>query len=163
MPKRLLTLAALSAISLAPLAAQGNTNTTATTPPGVERRVAYLTALLGLSTAQANQATTIFTNAQTAAAALRTNMQTARQALRTAVTANNTAAIDQASGQIGTLTGQMTAIQSHAEASFYALLTPDQQAKYKKTGGRGFGMGRGMGMGAGPGMGQGPMMRGRRN
>jgi Spy/CpxP family protein refolding chaperone len=161
MPKRLLTLAALSAISLAPLAAQGTTTTT-TTPPGIERRVAYLTTLLGLSTSQAAQATTIFTNAQTAAAALRTNMQQARQALRTAITGNDATGIEKAAAAIGNLMGQQTAIQAKADAGFYALLTPDQQTKYNQSGGRGgFGMGRGMGMG-GP-LGPGPMMRGRMN
>ena len=79
-------------------------------------------------------------------------MRTANQSLVDAVKKNDTAAIDQVSANIGTLQGQLTAIQSKADAAFYAILTPDQQSKYHigPMGGPG-GMGPGM-MGRGPGM-----------
>jgi Spy/CpxP family protein refolding chaperone len=115
----------------------------------VARRVNALKTLLNLTDEQAAQATTIFTNAETSTAALRTNLMSAHTALRDAVKANNSAAIDQQSAAIGTLTGQMTAIQSKADAAFYALLTPDQQAKFDAMGGRGFGGPGRFGMGPG--------------
>jgi len=60
--------------------------------------------------------------------------------MRDAVKKNDTAAIDQLSATIGTETGQLSAIQNKADAAFYAILTPDQQAKYDKAGPRGRGL-----------------------
>ncbi|MBV6430979.1 MAG: hypothetical protein IANPNBLG_01101 [Bryobacteraceae bacterium] len=104
-----------------------------------ERRVNFLTRSLNLTDAQKSQATTIFTNAATAAQSVHTNMQTARQSLRDAVKKNDAAAIDQASQTIGNLTGQLTSIESKANAAFYAILTPDQQTKFDSGIRRGFG------------------------
>ena len=129
-------------------------------PPGdpatmVQRRVQSLTTLLGLTDAQASQATTIFTNAQTAATPIQTNLGDARQSMRDAVKSNDAAAIDKLAATTGTLTGQLLAVQSKADAAFYAILTADQQAKLNELGGSG------MGPGMGPG-GMGPMGPGRR-
>jgi len=103
------------------------------TPPDpatmIARRVSFLTTLLSLTDAQASQATTIFTNAATAATTPRTSLSTAQQSMQDAVKSNNTQAIDQLSATIGTLTGQITSIQNKAEAAFYAILTTDQKAK----------------------------------
>lgn len=124
----------------------------------IQRRVQRLTTILGLTDDQASQATTIFTNAHTAAAPLQTSILDARKSMRTAVKANDTSTISTAAANIGNLTGQMLAIHSKAEAAFYAILTPEQQAKLDQLGGAGFGPG-GMGGGMGMGMGgmQGPM------
>jgi Spy/CpxP family protein refolding chaperone len=142
-------IAVFAAVAAAALMAQ---------PPGppdaatmVQRRVSQLTTLLSLTDAQAAQATTIFTDAATASSTLQTDMGTARQSLHDAVKKNDTKTIDQAAATVGTLTGQLTAIQSKADAAFYAILTTDQQAKYDTLGWRGFGPGPG-GPG-GPGMG----------
>jgi hypothetical protein len=86
--------------------------------------------LLGLTADQKARAVTIFTDAFTASQTLRTSSQTARTALAAAVKKNDLGGINQYSTELGTLSGQMTAIDSKADAAFYALLTPDQQAKY---------------------------------
>jgi len=44
---------------------------------------------------------------------------------------------------IGLLTGQIQAIQSKANAAFYAILTADQQTKFDQIGFGGFGPGPG--------------------
>ena len=104
------------------------------TPPSpadfVQRRVDHLTAALGLSAAQQQQAATIFTNAVTASAATRDSMTAANQALAAAVKNNDTTGIDLASTTIGNLTTQSTALNAKAEAAFYKILTADQQTKY---------------------------------
>ena len=99
----------------------------------IENRIERLTQLLELTTAQQQQATTIFTNAETARAALRETSVAARTALNTAVKANNTAGIDQAANTLGTISGQTTAIDAKAEAAFYQILTVDQRAKYDES------------------------------
>lgn len=119
-----------------------------------QRRVGFLTRQLTLTDAQQQQATTIFTNSATAAAALHDSLRTAQQSLSDAVKANNNVGIDQAAATIGTLTAQLTASDAKADAAFYQILTPDQQTKFNQSPGPGFG-GRGgpggFGRGAGPG------------
>ena len=105
----------------------------------VEHRVARLTALLGLSSEQATQATTIFTNAQTALAPFEAGLRQATEALPAAVKSNATATIDTLATTIGSATAQITAIRNKADAAFYAILTSDQQAKFGQTGGWGMG------------------------
>src|SRR5690349_1738478 len=99
----------------------------------IQMRVAMLASLLNLTDAQKTEATTIFTNAQSASQTVRDSLQTQRQSLAAAVKANNTATIDSLSQTIGSLEGQLVAINSKAEAAFYAILTADQQAKYDST------------------------------
>ena len=106
----------------------------------IARRVTFLTSLLTLTTAQASQATTIFTNSAAAITPIQTNLSTARTSLRTAIQANNAAQIDQLAAQIGTFNGQILAAESKAEAAFYALLTAEQRTRYDAVGG---GRGRG--------------------
>ena len=100
----------------------------------VEHRVARLTALLGLSSEQAAQATTIFTNAETALAPFETSLRQAREALPAAVKSNATSTIDTLASSIGSATAQITAIQNKADAAFYTILNADQQAKLGQTG-----------------------------
>jgi Spy/CpxP family protein refolding chaperone len=107
----------------------------------IEHRVSFLKTVLSLTDAQATQATTIYTNAAEAAGPLRTQLSTARESIRDAVKNNNAAAIEQLSATIGALTGQMTAIQSKAEAAFYAILSADQRTKYDEVGRGPFGPG----------------------
>lgn len=96
----------------------------------IQHRVDQLTTLLGLTTAQQAQATTIFTSAFTASQSVQSSLQTDRDSLAAAVKADNTATIDQVSATIGTLQGQLTAINAKSDAAFYAILTPDQKSKY---------------------------------
>jgi Spy/CpxP family protein refolding chaperone len=113
------------------------------TPPDpatmVANQVTRLTTLLSLTTAQAAQATTIFTNAATASTPLHTTLATDRDSLQTAIKGNATATIDQLATAIGSLEGQLLSIHSKANAAFYAILTADQQAKFDQLGGHGFG------------------------
>ena len=97
---------------------------------GIQHRVAFLTTLLTLTTAQQTQATTIFTNAAAAAATVHSSMKTAREALKAAVTSNDAATIDTNANTIGTLTGQLTSIEAKADGAFYQILTPEQQTKF---------------------------------
>jgi Spy/CpxP family protein refolding chaperone len=117
----------------------------------VQHRVDSLSTQLGLTTAQQQQATTIFTNAATAGASVRSNMKVAHQSLEAAVKNNDTNGIDAAAIAIGNLTTQQIASESKAHAAFYQILTPDQQTKFAQHAEHA-GFGRGMGFGGGPGM-----------
>ena len=132
----------LAAILSATLVAQGPFGVLTSSPADatmVEHRVARLTALLGLSSEQATQATTIFTNAQTALAPFETSLRQASEALPAAVKSNATSTIDTLATTIGSATAQITAIRNKADAAFYGILTSDQQAKFGQTGGWGMG------------------------
>jgi Spy/CpxP family protein refolding chaperone len=158
MRREFLKIAVVAALSAAASFGQfrGRANGGGTgTPPDpatvVAHRVAFLTSLLTLTTDQAAQATTIFTNELTAETPLRTSLGTAQTSLQAAVKSNSTATIDSLAQQIGTLQGQLTSAQSKANAAFYALLTADQKTKYDTLGG-----GRGAGFGPGGPGGHGP-------
>jgi Spy/CpxP family protein refolding chaperone len=110
----------------------------------IQMRVNLLTAQLGLSDSQKASATTIFTDASTAAQPIQSNLRTNRQALLDAAKKNDSASIDQLSATAGILTAQFTAIETKAEAAFYAILTADQKTKFDSLphggpGGMGFG------------------------
>jgi Spy/CpxP family protein refolding chaperone len=116
-------------------------------------RVNSLARRLTLTDVQKTNATAIFTDAYTASQGPQASLEGTRQTLSDAVKKNETASIDQLSATLGALTGQVTAINSKAEAAFYLILTPDQQAKYDtmpQRGLRGPGGPRGPGGGAGP-------------
>jgi len=114
----------------------------------VEARVGMLAQALNLTEAQKAQATKLFTDAQEASQRFRDEIQVARQELQTAIKANDLAAIERNTREIGTATGEMTAIEARAQAAFYMLLTAEQKTKYDQMPGRGMGMGPG---GMGPG------------
>lgn len=107
---------------------------TAPTPPSpatqAQMRVNMLSSQLSLTDAQKASALTIYTAAFTSDQSLQTNAQTARQSITTAIQNNDAATIDQASTTLGTIVGQLTAINGKADAAFYALLTSSQQAVY---------------------------------
>ena len=126
--KKTLSLFVFSMLLTASLAL-AQISSTPTRGNGIQHRISFLTTLLSLTTAQQQQATTIFTTGATAAASVHSSMQSARQSLDSAITGNDSAGIEQASTTIGTLTTQLTSIQAKAEAAFYQILTPDQQAK----------------------------------
>lgn len=116
-----------------------------------QRRVNFLTRQLTLTTAQQQQALTIFTTSATADAAARATLKTAHQSLSDSVKTNNLAGIDQASATIGNLTAQVSSTDGKADAAFFQILTPDQQTKYNESRMQGpgrFGPG-GFGRGAG--------------
>ena len=100
-----------------------------------QNQVTRLTMLLDLTSAQAAQVLTMFTNSFTATRSLQTTLDLDRQTLDTAITTNALSVIDQMAANIGTLQGQITAIQSKASAAFYAILTSAQQTKATQFGG----------------------------
>src|SRR5215471_8677579 len=79
----------------------------------VQHRVDFLTQKLGLSSAQQQQATTIFTNASANAKSMHDQLRTAHQDLQAATEKNDSAGIDQAANAIGSLMAQTTA--AHAK------------------------------------------------
>jgi Spy/CpxP family protein refolding chaperone len=149
--KNWLRATAFAAISAAFLIAQPS-------PPSiadmVANQVAHLTTLLTLTTAQAAQATSIFTTEETTISSLRTSQQTAQAALKSAVQANSPSGIAAAAAQIGALDTQTVTARATADAAFYAILTSAQQTVYNELpqGGPGFGPPGGPGgRGRGPG------------
>lgn len=95
-----------------------------------ERRVNMLVRLLNLTDAQKASATTIYVDAYSASQNLQTSLRSNRESVSEAVKKNDTAAIDSLALTLGTLTGQIAAIEGKAEAAFYLLLTADQKTKY---------------------------------
>jgi Spy/CpxP family protein refolding chaperone len=125
---RTLNVAALTAVLAAPVAfAQPAANP----GPGgfVQQQVSFLTRLLSLTSAQQQQATTIFTAAANRGFPIDGSLRNAEQKLRAAERNNDRAGIQAISTTIGNLTAQMTAAESTAKAAFYQILTPDQQTK----------------------------------
>lgn len=120
-----------------------------------QRQVQMLTQDLKLTSAQQQQATTIFSAAATAQSTTQPSMRTAREALGIAVRANDAVGIDKAATTIGNLTAQATTTRAKADAAFYQILTPEQQAKLAQIrsnrGPGGPGGPRGMGSPGGPG------------
>jgi Spy/CpxP family protein refolding chaperone len=84
---------------------------------------------LNLTTAQNQQAKTIFGDARQKAEPIRQEMRQNREALHAAVKANNTSQIERLSSHQGELQGKALAIRSEAMAKFYAILTPEQRTK----------------------------------
>ena len=126
------------------------------TPPEpaalAQMRVDRLATQLTLTDSQKTSALSIYTTAYTATQPIQTSLQANRASINDAVKANNTAAIDQLAVTSGTLDGQLTAINSKAEAAFYAILTTDQQTKYASISQRGPGGPGGPPPGASPNM-----------
>jgi Spy/CpxP family protein refolding chaperone len=120
----------------------------------VQWQVKRLTTLLDLTPGQQSSLANLLTKNATNNQPLFAGMRTANQVLHTAETANDSAGIQAASTQIGTITGELTANRSTLNAGIAQILTPDQLTKYKALGrgarGWGFGAGRGPGFG-GPG------------
>jgi Spy/CpxP family protein refolding chaperone len=95
----------------------------------VQHRVSYLTTVLSLTNMQQQQATTIFTNAAKDASTVHDSLRSAHESLSAAVKSNDNAAIEQAAATIGNLIAQLTAARAKGEATFYQILTADQQNK----------------------------------
>jgi Spy/CpxP family protein refolding chaperone len=126
------------------------------TPPDpakmAQHRIDFLTKHLSLTPQQQQQATTIFGEIANNAKATHDQMRTAHDNLKTAIQKNDTAAIEQAANTIGSLNTQMILAHAKAQAAFYQILTPDQQAKMNDLESR-HGMGHGHGFGRGFGHG----------
>jgi Spy/CpxP family protein refolding chaperone len=108
-----------------------------------QHQVQYFTALLSLTSAQQQQALTLFTNAASSESPLHQQDRAAHETLEAAVRNNDGASISQAATTIGNLAAQRAEIHARAEAAFYQVLTPSQQSKLTqlKSLGPGFGFG----------------------
>jgi Spy/CpxP family protein refolding chaperone len=134
----------------------GGNRTPPTAAEMLDRRIQMLTTLLTLDANQQAQAKTIFTDENTAAAALRTKIDTAQDALQAAVKGSaSDSQIDQLAASLGTLHGQSLAVHAKAQAKFRSILNSAQKEKLDAS--RGFGRGMGPGAAGGP---MGPMRRG---
>lgn len=96
----------------------------------VDHRVAYLTTVLSLTSAQQEQAKTIFMNAANASSAVFANMKMERQSLSKAVSGNEPASsIAKISDAIGNDAGKLVANRAMASEQFRKILTAEQQTK----------------------------------
>ncbi len=94
-------------------------------------RVDFLAGHLSLTDLQKADALAIFKAAATAGEALRAQFPDKQKALREAVKSNAAdSQIDVLASDLGALHGKQLAIQTKAEAKFYALLTAEQKAKF---------------------------------
>ena len=96
----------------------------------VSIEVKFLTALLTLTQAQQDQATVLFTAAETAKAKFTADIPTQQAAVVTAILANNSANITKATNAIGADTAGIAAADADAQAAFNQLLTAEQKVKY---------------------------------
>lgn len=123
MKHRILTLLSVTALAAGMLLAD---------TPAVQnhqgRGVDRISTVLGLTDAQKTQAKAIFAAERLAVKPLFQQVRTVRQSLHSAATGGG-GDVDQLSSQLGTLTGQLSAIHTKSMAQFYAILTPDQQTK----------------------------------
>jgi Spy/CpxP family protein refolding chaperone len=125
-------------------------------PPGppdpatmAQHQLKFLNTVLSLSAAQQQQALTIFTNAANSESGVHEGMRSAHEALDAAVKNNDNAGITQAATNIGNLMAQSVAAHAKANAAFYQILTPDQQAKFNQLEDQGPGFAVGFGPGFG--------------
>jgi Spy/CpxP family protein refolding chaperone len=95
-----------------------------------KHQVKTLTALLSLTSAQQQQALTIYTNATTAQQTIIEAEKETRDSLQSAIKNNDSTSIDQLAATIAQNTAQLTSIRAKADAAFYQTLTTDQQTKY---------------------------------
>jgi Spy/CpxP family protein refolding chaperone len=93
-------------------------------------RVSFLAAQLNLTAVQKTRAMVIFRSAYAASRSIQSNLESSRRSLEDAVKRSDLASIDRLSVETGTLNGQLTAVESRAQAAFYAILTKSQRAKY---------------------------------
>jgi Spy/CpxP family protein refolding chaperone len=99
----------------------------------VQRRVAFLTDRLSLTSAQQTQITAILNAGGDAnSTTSRASMKAAHDSLNTAVQAGDSAAMEQAATTIGNLTAQNTLARAKSDAAIYKVLTPDQRTKYSQ-------------------------------
>jgi hypothetical protein len=100
----------------------------------IAKQVTRYATLLNLNAGQQSQASALLTAEHNAGAAVWSGMRAAHTALKTAIENNDAAGISAATTQIGTLTAQELQARATAQAGFYAMLSPTQQATYKQLG-----------------------------
>jgi Spy/CpxP family protein refolding chaperone len=133
---RVLTAVVCAAFSAGLMAAQSaDVAPTRPTPATmIAKQVTRYATLLNLDAGQQSKATAYITAEHNATAALRSGMRTAHMSLKTAIENNDAAGITAATTQIGTLTAQELQAHATAQAGFFSMLSPTQQATYKQLG-----------------------------
>ncbi len=97
----------------------------------IDHRVAYLATVLSLTSAQQQQAKTIFMNAANANSAVFANLKAERLSLSKAVSGNEPASmIAEISNTIGNDAGKLVANRAMASEEFHKILTAEQQTKF---------------------------------
>lgn len=136
---KFVALAAAAVLAFGTLLAQAAPQTT--TPPAYHKRGAWgkrgfragrlgkLSTYLNLTDTQKTQAKSIFDAARASAQPIVQELKQNRQAMQQAVKSGQTAQIQPLADAQGVLMGKLIGIRSNAFSQFYALLTPDQQAK----------------------------------
>jgi Spy/CpxP family protein refolding chaperone len=138
----------------ATIAASAQTSPKRPSPTEVaNHQVKRLTTLLSLTSAQQQQATTIYTNAAKSEQSILESEKESRDNLSTAVKNNDGATIDQLASAIAQSTALLTSIKAKADAAFYQTLTPEQQAKLTELESQHMGLMDGPGPGGPPAMG----------
>ena len=100
-------------------------------PKSVAKQTKYInffTTLLSLSPSQQTELAGLFATASAAQAKVKASMKSARMRLSKAVTNNDGAGINRTTVAMGTLSAQRHTIGAGANAAFYQMLTPNQQA-----------------------------------
>jgi Spy/CpxP family protein refolding chaperone len=96
-------------------------------------RVQDLTRRFELTETQRTQALAIFTDADKEAEPLEERLEQAHRDLRDATRRNATSSeIDQLANAVGTLTGQLAAINAKADTAFHNTLTPKQRESFQR-------------------------------
>jgi periplasmic protein CpxP/Spy len=95
----------------------------------IQHRLAYMTTVLSLTTAQQAQVKSVLTAAVANGSTTHGSMKTAHDNLKTAIHANDPAGMEQAASTIGNLMAQEELARAKTEAAIYQLLTPEQQTK----------------------------------
>jgi Spy/CpxP family protein refolding chaperone len=99
----------------------------------IDHRVAYLATVLSLTSAQQQQAKTIFMNAANANSAVFANLKAERLSLSKAVSGNEPAStIAEISNTIGNDAGKLVATRAMASEEFHKTLTAEQQTKFAR-------------------------------
>jgi Spy/CpxP family protein refolding chaperone len=95
-----------------------------------QRQVRALTTLLSLTSAQQQQATTIYVNAAKAEQAAHQSQKDVEENLHSAIKNNDTTTIDEISSTLAQSMAQLTSIKAKADAAFYQILSTEQQSKF---------------------------------
>jgi Spy/CpxP family protein refolding chaperone len=131
--KRKMKVKYLSVVILAAAMATSAPAQTQPKPPSpsevAKHKVKTLTTLLSLTSAQQQQATTIYTNAAQSEQTIMQGEKEMHDNLHAAIKNNDSATIDQVAATMAQSMAQLTSIKAKADAAFYQTLTPDQQTK----------------------------------
>ena len=127
-PKKLFTLAAVTALGAAGLFAQAAPHKMARRNGGRFARVMAMA--LNLTDAQKSQVQSIFQDSFQQAKPIRQQLRQNRMNLQAAVKAGDTTQIQQLSSAEGAEMGQLAGIRANAMSKVYKTLTPDQQQKF---------------------------------